>query len=191
MPERFEIEFDRAFDPLRVVGLFNFADETRDLALPLPPGRWHAFELWEERYRGVVEGAVEFALVSPHACRVVALRPAPAERPRVVGSTAHIGCGALDITTRAGTRHPATSRSTLSPSGRRRAVCFVAGGKDAASARRRVRGGRFGHGDVALVRIRCAHSTAMILEWAFRRFIRGINQCLKQRHVDFLWAPMS
>ena len=56
MPERYEIAFEREFDPLRVVGLFNFADETRDLVLPLPPGRWHAFELWEERYRGVVEG---------------------------------------------------------------------------------------------------------------------------------------
>ncbi len=98
MPERYEIAFERGGDPLRVVGLFNFADETRDLTLPLPPGRWHAFELWEERYRGVVEGALTFVLVSPHACRVVAVRPASVE-PRVVGTNAHIGVGALDITT--------------------------------------------------------------------------------------------
>ena len=90
MPERYEIAFDRAYDPLRVVGLFNFADEARDLALELPAGQWHVFELWEERYRGVCEGSVSFDLVSPHASRVVAFRPAD-DRPRVVGATAHIG----------------------------------------------------------------------------------------------------
>src|SRR5207248_1359790 len=74
----------------------NFEDVSRDLRLPLPPGRWHVFELWEERYRGLLEGEAEFALVAPHSSRVVAMRP-DLGRPQVVGTTAHIGIGALDF----------------------------------------------------------------------------------------------
>jgi hypothetical protein len=80
-----------------VVALFNFDDEAKDLDCALPEGRWHAFELWSERYLGVREGRIDVALVQPHSCRVVALRPAD-DAPTLVGSTAHIGCGWLDIT---------------------------------------------------------------------------------------------
>ena len=99
VPEHYELVDGRVFDPLRLVGLFNFDyhDETRDLALALPPGRWHAFELWGEQYLGVVEGSVTFASVEAHGCRLIALRPDDG-RPRVVGTTAHIGAGILDIT---------------------------------------------------------------------------------------------
>ena len=97
MPERYELDLDTATGQLRLVGLFNFEDHARDLTLPLPGGRWDAFELWEARYLGAIEGEVAFTLVSPHASRVVALRPA-VEGPRIVGTNAHIGCGAIDIT---------------------------------------------------------------------------------------------
>ncbi len=97
MPERFETLIDRAFDPMRLLALFNFDDEAKDLDHELPPGRWHAFEVWSERYLGVQEGSLRFALVEPHGCRVVALRPA-GDAPAVVGTTAHIGAGWLDIT---------------------------------------------------------------------------------------------
>ncbi|MEX2246032.1 MAG: glycoside hydrolase family 36 protein [Dehalococcoidia bacterium] len=96
MPERFELALETASGPVRLVGLFNFTDEARDLRLPLPEGSWHAFELWEARYQGVVQGDLEFVLTPAHACRLVALRPVVG-RPQVVGTTAHIGCGALDI----------------------------------------------------------------------------------------------
>ena len=118
MPECYEIAFDRDFDPLRVVGLFNFEDQTRDLTLPLPPGRWHAFELWEERCRGIVENELTFALVSPHASRVVALRPAVGDAPRVIGSTAHISVGALDIVGQSWDGERATLSLELTPAGR-------------------------------------------------------------------------
>lgn len=131
MPERYEIAFDRAFDPLRVVGLFNFADETRDLMLALPAGRWHAFELWEERYRGVVEGEMTFALVPPHSCRVVALRPADGDAPRVVGTNAHIGVGALDISGQKWDVISTTLFVNLEPAGRpQRRIYFATGGRE-------------------------------------------------------------
>ena len=124
MPERFELAFDRAFDPLRVVGLFNFGDEARDLTLPLPPGHWHVFELWEERYRGVVEGEVTFALVAPHASRVVSLRPAGSV-PCVVGSTAHVGGGTLDITSQSWDETNRTLTVGLAPAGRAKRKIFA------------------------------------------------------------------
>ncbi len=135
MPERYEITFDRSYDPLRVVGLFNFADETRDIVLPLPHGRWHAFELWEERYRGVVEGEIEFSLLSPHACRVVALRPANDDAPRIVGTNAHIGIGALDIITQSWKGASSTLTIELAIAGRqRRRIFFTTSERDVLDA---------------------------------------------------------
>jgi alpha-galactosidase len=131
MPERFEIADDRKFDPVKVVGLFNFADEPRDLELALPPGRWQVFELWEERYRGIAEGAVTFDLVAPHSCRVVALRP-QTEGPELVGTTAHIGMGMLDITGACWNDSPLVAQVT--PAGRRRRrVYFDAAGQTASA----------------------------------------------------------
>ncbi len=124
MPERFELEFERGYDPLRLVGMFNFGEEARDLTIPLPPGRWHAFELWEERYRGVVEGRLEFALVPERSCRVVALRPDD-ETPRIVGTTAHIGVGALDVTHSEYDDATLTLRMGIGAAGRRERRVFA------------------------------------------------------------------
>jgi alpha-galactosidase len=133
MPERYEAVFERDFDPLRVGGLFNFDDVTRDLTLELPAGDWHVFELWEERYRGICRDAVTFDLVPPHASRVVALRPADA-RPRVVGTTAHIGCGALDVTSQRWDDDTGTLTVALAPDGRRRRRIVIWTGGSAAAA---------------------------------------------------------
>ena len=125
MPERFEIAFDRDFDPLRIVGLFNFDDEAKDLTCPLPDGRWHVFELWSERYLGAVEHEVALSLVEPHGCRVLALRPATG-RPALVGTNAHIGVGALDVTD---VRDDGKALViSLGPAGRRHRKVFLAPG---------------------------------------------------------------
>lgn len=127
MPERFEAVYDRDFDPLRLVGLFNFEDVTRDLVLDLPSGDWHVFELWDERYRGVCAGSVTFDVVPPHASRIIALRPADG-RPRVVGTTGHIGLGLLDITAQEWRPGKRQLDVTLAALGRARRKVFVGGG---------------------------------------------------------------
>jgi alpha-galactosidase len=128
MPRQFEVAFDRDFDPLRVVGLFNFEDDAKDLSYGLPDGRWHAFELWSERYLGVVEREVTLALVEPRGCRVLALRPAT-DAPALVGTTAHIGCGALDVTA---TRWDGARLTVdLAPAGRRnRSIVLATMGRE-------------------------------------------------------------
>jgi alpha-galactosidase len=125
MPERFEVHIDRDFDPLHVVGLFNFQDVTHDLVLPLPEGRWHVFELWEERYLGARDGAVTFTLVAPHASRIVSLRRVRGE-PCVVGSTAHVGMGAVDMTAQTWDAATSTLRIDVSPTGRAARRLWVA-----------------------------------------------------------------
>jgi len=91
--------------------------------LPLPEGAWHAFELWDRRYLRVRTGALSFALVPPHACRLLALRPAGA-LPRLVAVDAHIGMGAVDV---AGcSAGPGTLRLALTPAGRRRRTLYFA-----------------------------------------------------------------
>jgi alpha-galactosidase len=135
MPERYEIAFEREFGPLRLAGLFNFDDTARDLSLALPPGRWQAFELWTEHYLGAVEGSLTFAQVAPHGCRMVALRPAQDGVPCLVGSTAHIGAGALDITGQKWDGPAGVLSVQLAPAGRRGRRIYVAtGGRDVLSA---------------------------------------------------------
>lgn len=131
MPERLELVVDRAYDPLRVIALTNYDDTARDLALELPPGAWHVFELWEERYRGVHEGRVTLDLIAPHDSRIVALRPADGQA-RVVGATAHIGCGALDLLDQSWDEASGALTITVGPAGRRsRRVSVWTGGREA------------------------------------------------------------
>jgi alpha-galactosidase len=127
MPERYEVTFERADDRVRIVGLFNFDDDAKDMAVDLPPGRWHAFELWDERYKGVVEGQVEFPLVPAHGCRLVALRPV-VDAPQVVGTTAHVGIGVLDISDQQWDERAGTLSLELTPAGRRRRSIVIADG---------------------------------------------------------------
>ncbi len=130
MPERFEVADDRPFDPIRLVGLFNFSDETRDLSLDLPEGAWHVFELWDERDRGVCSGAITFDLVGPHAGKLIALRPADG-RPRVIATTAHIGMGVLDVTAQTYDATTNELRLTLAPVGKRHRRVYLGGGHPA------------------------------------------------------------
>jgi alpha-galactosidase len=125
MPERCEFVAHRDFDPLRLVALFNFDDVARDRDLELPAGKWHAFEWWDERYLGVVQGSLSFASVEPHGCRLVSLRPADG-RPRVVGATAHVGGGILDITMQNWDEGLGELSVELAPLGRKARRVFVA-----------------------------------------------------------------
>ncbi|TAK67117.1 MAG: alpha-galactosidase, partial [Dehalococcoidia bacterium] len=118
IPERFEAAYDRPFDPVRLVAAFNFDDEARDLRVELPAGEWHAFDVWEERYLGRATGELGFPGIGEHACKLLALRPVT-ETPLVVGTTAHIGAGVLDITAQEFDVATSTLRVGLGPAGKR------------------------------------------------------------------------
>jgi hypothetical protein len=124
MPERFDRLVQGPSGQPHLIALFNFDDVTRDLTVTLPPGRWRAFERWEERYRGVVEGELEFSLVGPHACRLLVLTPDGPD-PGVVGTTGHIGSGVLDITDKSFDRDAAALKVTLAAVGARQTRVYV------------------------------------------------------------------
>ncbi len=125
MPERYEVAFERDYDPVTLVGVFNFADEASERVLNLPEGEWLVWELWSEQYHGRVSGRLRLGETAPHGSRVVALRPANVS-PCVVGTNAHIGCGALDITSEAFDDATRTLRVGLSPAGRRERRIYIA-----------------------------------------------------------------
>ncbi len=129
IPERFEVAYERPFDPVRLVAAFNLDDEARDVRVELPAGEWHAFDVWEERYLGRATGELAFSAVGAHACKLLALRPA-GDTPAVVGTTAHIGAGVLDITSQQFNSETATLRLGLGPAGKRvRRVFIDCGGR--------------------------------------------------------------
>ena len=119
MPERVELVTGSPHGPERLVALFNFGDEARDLSLELPDGEWHVFELWSERYAGRHRARISFPRVEPHACRMLALRRA-GDRPCVIATTAHIGMGLIDITSEAWDAASRTLRVGIGAAGRRR-----------------------------------------------------------------------
>lgn len=129
MPERFVFESVRDVGPALIAAVFNFEDEARDLALPLAAGRWHAVELWSERYLGTRDGTLDFPLVEPHGSRVVALTPASqGMSAAVIASTGHIGMGASDIESSSYDPGARVLTVTLNRGGRRRRRIFFATG---------------------------------------------------------------
>jgi hypothetical protein len=90
-----QVETETGHDS-RLLACFNWERRRRSLTAVLPAGRWHAFELWQGRYYGEVEGALTFGGVPSHGARLVALRRSKG-RPQVVGSTFHISMGGREV----------------------------------------------------------------------------------------------
>jgi alpha-galactosidase len=59
-------------------------------------GPLHAWEFWSERSLGVHDGPFQTDAIAPRACRLLRLVPA-ARRPAVLGSSLHVGAGALEV----------------------------------------------------------------------------------------------
>jgi alpha-galactosidase len=78
-----------------LLAVFNWSDESAEMAIPLPDLPHHVFEFWEREYLGVQEGSLTLP-VPPHGCRLLRLSP-DAGRPQVVGSSLHITIGAMEI----------------------------------------------------------------------------------------------
>jgi alpha-galactosidase len=106
----------------RLLGVFNWSDESADVDVTLPEGRWHAFELWEREYLGVVSGSLALP-TPPHGCRLLRLTPDQG-RPQVVGSTLQITMGAMEIATE--NWDGARLRITLRPVAKQSGELYVA-----------------------------------------------------------------
>lgn len=61
-----------------------------------PAAPYHAYELWEDRYLGVVSGRFTAPMQPPHSARVWIMRPARAGL-HLIASTFHVSGGAVEI----------------------------------------------------------------------------------------------
>lgn len=139
-PQRFVWRGIAPTEPAWLFAVINWEDRPRNLALELPAGDWTAFELWTRRLFRAASGTLRLRAVPAHGCRLVALWPR-ADRPKFVGSTLHVGQGALELAEE--TWDGQTLRVKLRPVARRRGELFVAapGGAGARAAylgRRRI-----------------------------------------------------
>ncbi len=64
--------------------------------LGLPPGRYHAYEFWSQRYLGIVTERLAIEHIPAGGCAVVAIRQA-LDEPRVVGTSLHVTLGAMAL----------------------------------------------------------------------------------------------
>jgi len=96
MPSTLEVAVRRPFESWRLLGAFNWKRRQASLRVALPPGRWHVFELWDGRYYGEREGAVELPDVPAHGARLLALRR-PRGRPQLLTTTFHASMGGREV----------------------------------------------------------------------------------------------
>jgi alpha-galactosidase len=96
MPETIELEVTRPHETWQLVGRFNWSGRRRDIDVALPPGRWHAFDFWQERYLGIRTGTLRLTDVARHGVRLLALRRV-LERPQLVGTTLHYSMGGAEV----------------------------------------------------------------------------------------------
>lgn len=86
-----------------VVGLFNYENETRtvavtlaELGLPGIPSGYLAYDYWNRAFLGNLADAGLCAELAPHSCRVIALHAAK-NHPQVISTSRHILQGAMDL----------------------------------------------------------------------------------------------
>lgn len=102
-PATLLLKFDRAFDPVAVVGRFNWSAHTAELpldfaSLGLDPGvEYHVFDLWEERYHGAHREKIVLRRVPAHGSRMLSIRPVTG-KPQLVATTFHFTQGGVDVT---------------------------------------------------------------------------------------------
>lgn len=97
-----------------VLGVFNWSRSSAERTVPLDllgfsDGRpCHVFDLWSERYFGIVEGEIDAGRLGSHSCLLLAVRPATGDTqatfvpqttfvPQLVASTFHFTMGGVEV----------------------------------------------------------------------------------------------
>ncbi|MEX2159820.1 MAG: glycoside hydrolase family 36 protein [Dehalococcoidia bacterium] len=124
MPARMEVDLSRPFGSWRLLGAFNWTGRRQSMRVPLPRGRWHVFELWEERHYGVREQHVNLQDMPSHGARLLALRRAVA-RPQLIATTFHVSMGGREIERVSYDARRKTLRVALTPVAKKDGAVFV------------------------------------------------------------------
>ncbi len=101
VPSQMVLLVERPWGQWWVVGLLNWNDRTTTTRVTLdelgiPPGTYHVYNYWFERYKGTTQNELVAGRHQPHETRVFCLRPVQDE-PDLLTSTFHIAQGAAEI----------------------------------------------------------------------------------------------
>ena len=100
-PDIICLKIDDAAGPRDIVGLFNWQESSREIALDLdtlglPQGDYLVYDVWGNRLLGRLDQAMTMAL-TPTSCRVLCIRAIERGKPTLVGTSRHITLGAVDM----------------------------------------------------------------------------------------------
>lgn len=91
---------ERDFETWHAVAVFNWTDAHRDVEIDLTTfasdGEFHLFEFWDQDDLGVASETFTVRDVPPHGCKILSVRK-NLNQPQLVGSSAHILQGAVDV----------------------------------------------------------------------------------------------
>jgi alpha-galactosidase len=100
-PSQMVLPIERPWGQWWVVGLLNWDDRTTTTRVTLdelgiPPGVYHVYNYWMDRYQGIAENELVARRHQPHETRVLGLRLV-GDEPDLLASTLHIAQGAVEI----------------------------------------------------------------------------------------------
>jgi hypothetical protein len=99
-PRLFRATIRQRWEEWQLVVALNPSSEPAAIAVPFASlgirGQHHAFEFWRQQYLGAFADNVALDSVSAGGCQVIALRPVQ-RLPQVVGTSLHVGLGAVDV----------------------------------------------------------------------------------------------
>jgi alpha-galactosidase len=124
MPSTMQLRFGSGRNARWLVGKFNWQRRRRPMKVNLPPGRWHIFELWSERYLGEHDAAVTIKDVPAHGVALLSLRR-PRDRAQVIGTTFHYSMGAVEIASERWNGSADTLSIALSPVPKKRGLMAI------------------------------------------------------------------
>ncbi|MBN1179430.1 MAG: alpha-galactosidase [Anaerolineae bacterium] len=101
LPRCLLLPVEREWGRWWVAGLVNWDDETTSTTvhlseLDLPPGQYHVFNYWRQRYLGTTGDAVTLRRHQPHETVVLLFKPL-AERPDLLTTTFHVCQGVAEV----------------------------------------------------------------------------------------------
>lgn len=100
-PAQLVLAVERPWGQWWVIGLLNWSDRTTTTrvsldALGIPPGAYHVYNYWMNRYEGTTDRELVARRHQPHETRVYSLRPV-SDEPDWLTSSFHMAQGAAEI----------------------------------------------------------------------------------------------
>lgn len=95
------LDVERHWGDWWVASLMNWKDRTVQTevslrALGIPPGRYHVYNFWRQRYVGVCEDMLSFKRHQPHESILLCLKRV-SDQPELLSSTFHVTQGAVEV----------------------------------------------------------------------------------------------